>query len=134
MGVKKLKKMRASRGRLDDATHGIINALFLLEWSINSIATACNSHWKTAQRAITSPCPSQRKKPLPPRLPTAAKQAIVLRRRRIKYLASIKESKVGPPPQYLVIEKKNTSHAQRLDRSTTAVMESVFLTPPSFEI
>jgi len=109
MGVKKQRKMlkvRTSKGRLDDATHAVIQALFFLQWSINSIAKACNCHWSTAKRVVNSVRPSDRTKPLPPRIPTAAKAAIVLRRKRVKYLAGLMETKVGPHPKYEVISKK----------------------------
>jgi len=93
-------------GRLDDATHAVINMLFYLQWSISSIARECLCNWHTAKKAIGSVRPSERSKPIPPRLPTGAKAAIALRQKRIKIIAEVRETKVGPPPAHLVFECK----------------------------
>jgi len=88
-------------GRLDDATHAVINVLFYLQWSIASIARECLCDWHTAKKATTTVRPSQRPKRIPPRLPTHAKATIALRQKRLKIIAEVKETKVGPPPGYL---------------------------------
>lgn len=116
MAYKKPFKVRASKGRLDDATHAVIMALVYLEWSINSIAKACNCDWHTAKKATTSPRPSERQKPLPPRIPPAAKKAILLRRRRIHYLAGLTETRTGPPPTYWTFSRKKFQSCSDLAR------------------
>lgn len=104
---KKDVSVRKSMGRLTDAVHAVILVLASLAWSINAIAKKVNSTWITVKRAIddTTP-PSLRPKKKPPRLPTDAKAAIVLRRRRVLYLAGIKETRVGPAPASYVYERK----------------------------
>ena len=116
MAAKKNRKkkdvsIRKSMGRLNDAVHAVILVLASLSWTINAIATKVNCQWITVKRALsdTTP-PSQRPKKTPPRLPTAAKAAIALRRRRVLYLAGQKETRVGPAPEnYVYCRKKYSS-------------------------
>jgi hypothetical protein len=111
---KKDTSVRKSMGRLDDAAHAVILVLWsLLDlcgrhlWKIGAIAKKVNCDWFTVKRAVTDRTPpSLRKKRVPPRLPTASKAAITLRRRRVQYLASLKVTKVGPPPEHYVYSKK----------------------------
>ena len=111
---KKDTSVRRSQGRMDDAAHAVILVLWsLLDlcghhlWTIGGIAAKVNCDWVTVRRAIANRTPpSHRKKKAPPRLPTAARAAIALRRRRVHYLASLKVTKVGPAPEHYVYKKK----------------------------
>jgi len=114
MVVKKSTKVRASMGRLDDATHLLVNFLFSLKWSIYAIAKECYCDWHTVEKALTSLRPSQRPKPLPPRIPTHAKATLALRRKRLKLISEIMETKVGPPPNYYVYSKKKFQSCKQI--------------------
>ena len=100
-------RQRRRCGRLDDAKHAVINALFALAWSINAIAKFVGCDWKTAKRATSSKPPSLRPLPHAPSLSRPQRAKIALRRRRIEYLSQIKETKLGGPPlNYTYVKKK----------------------------
>ena len=114
MVAKAKNSVRAHKGRLDDAVFAVIHVLAGLLWTINAIAEKCNCDWHTVKRALVSTVrPSERTKRLPPKMVTAAKAALLLRRRRLKSLSQIMQTRIGPPPtRYVYTRKKYQSCAQ----------------------
>ena len=121
MVAKAKSSVRTHKGRIDDAVFAVIHVLAGLLWTISAIAKKCNCDWKTVKRALASVIPpSQRPKRVPPTMSSASKTALLLRRRRLKTLGQIIQTRIGPPPTCYVYTKKKYQSCAQLSRELRA--------------